>query len=344
MKKYKKIIISVISVVLVFAIGICGYFATRFFGNTLESKHNYDEIYSAEQITVNTDEYGLYRVLKINDTHFYNGTCENDKKTLADLKIILDKTPCDFIVANGDIIDGFNLSLDYDKEQALRLFADLVDSYNIMWTFVPGNNDSEIDGENEDIIAYLMQYDNFVYGNQSNIDGDMQFFVDIENDGKLVHSLAFLDSHARTIKAIGKYDHIKENQINWLLKEIDSRKVKTSVFFHMNTPAFEDAYNNEDYYESFATSYQFPMNSPAENSLFDEMTEKNEYISLISVGHIHSNYMANFYNGRYYQLSSVSGYNAGYKGLNVPPSCTLTVIDTTKTNTNEMYHFERVIA
>ncbi len=343
MRKYKKIIISVISIVLVIAVGICGYFSVRFFGNTIESEHDYNEIYSQEQITVQADDSGIYRVLKINDTHMYNGTCENDKKTLEDLKVILDKTPCDFIVADGDIVDGFNLNLNYDKEQALRLFGDLVDSYGIKWTFVPGNNDGEIDGENEDIIAYFMKYDNFVYGNTKGIDGDMQFFVDIEYNSNLVHSLAFMDSHARTIKAIGKYDHIKENQINWLLDGINNRKVKTSVFFHMNTPAFEEAYNNEDYYESFGTCYMFPMDSPADNSMFDKMTEKCEYISLISVGHIHSNYMASFYNGRYYQLSSISGYNASYND-NISPSCTLTTIDLTKTEVKDMYHFEHISA
>ncbi len=344
MKKYKKIILSVLSFVLVIAISFTIYLSTRFFGNKLDSTHNYDEIYSQNQITLNADENGIFKVLKINDTHFYNGTCENDSQTLSDLKVILDKTPCDFIVANGDIVDGFNLSLNYDKKQALTMFADLIDSYDVMWTFVPGNNDSEIDGENEDIIAFLMQYENFVCGNEKGLDGDLQFFVDINHNGKLAHSLAFMDSHARTIKAIGKYDHIKENQINWLLDEIDTRKVKTSVFFHMNTPAFEDAYNYDDYYEDFPRSYQFPMDGIKKNELFDKMTADNEYISLLSVGHIHSNDMATYYNGRYYQLSSISGYNAGYYAKAVSPACTLTVIDTTEQETVEMYHFEKVKA
>ncbi len=343
MNKTKKIVVSVISIVIVVVIGTLGYFAFRFFGNTLESEHIYDEIYSAGQIKVNADENGIYRVLKINDTHFYNGTCENDVKTLNDIKVILDKTPCVFIVADGDIVDGFNLSLDYDKEQALRLFADLVDNYGIMWTFLPGNNDGEIDGENEDIIAYLMNYDNFVYGNQKDIDGDMQFFVDIENNGKLVHSLAFMDSNARTIKAIGKYDHIKESQINWLLDGVSSRKVKTSVFFHMNTPEFKIAFEDGEQYGDFPKECVFSLDSIAENSLFDEKTRDNPYISLLSIGHIHSNNMASFYNNRYYQLSSISGYNAGYTD-NVSPTCTLTIIDTTKTDVKEVYHFEKVHA
>lgn len=344
----KKRIIKIIAVILVIAI-VCGgafggYVLYRFnFNRPKDLAHSYEEIYNQNSITYDVGDDGEFSVLKINDTHFYNGTCENDRKTMSDLKIILDKTPCDFIVANGDIVDGFNLNADYDKYGAAKIFGDLVDSYKIPWTFIPGNNDGEIDGENEDLIAFFMQYKNFVCGNEKNVDGDMQYFVDLEYNGKLVHSLAFMDSNARTIKAIGEYDHIKESQINWLLNEIDKRKVKTSVFYHMNTPAFKTAFNKGDAYEGFPSAYVYELDTITENKLFDDMTADNEYISLISIGHIHSNNMCHYYNGRYYQLSSVSGYNASHPD-DLIPSCTLTVIDVTKESTKEMYHFEKVIA
>lgn len=344
----KKTIIKVVAVVLAVAI-ICGgtfggYVLYRFnFNAPKDLAHSYEEIYNQKPITYDVGDDGEFSVLKINDTHFYNGTCENDRKTLSDLKIILDKTTCDFIVVNGDMVDGFNLVTDYDKYGATKIFADLVDSYNIPWTFIPGNNDSEIDGENEDLIAYLMQYENFVCGNEKNIDGDMQYFVDLEYKGELAHSLAFMDSNARTIKAIGEYDYIKENQIDWLLDGIENRKVKTSVFYHMDTPAFKTAFEKGEAYEGFPSAYVYALDTITENKLFDEMTADNEYISLISIGHVHSNNMCHFYNGRYYQLSSISGYNASHPD-DLIPSCTLTVIDVTEENAKEMYHFEKVVA
>ncbi len=343
-KKILKIIAIALAVVLICAGSFGGYILYRFNFNAPKNlAHSYEEIYNQEQISYDVGDDGEFRVLKINDTHFYNGTCENDVKTIEDLKAILDKTPCDFIVVNGDMVDGFNLNPDYDKYGATRIFAELLEKYNIPWTFVPGNNDGEIDGGNEDLIAYLMQYENFVCGNDENIDGDMQFFVNLEYDGELAHSLAFLDTHARTIKAIGKYDHIKENQSNWLINGINERKVKTSVFFHMNTPAFKAAYDEGELYGNFPSAYIFPLDSITENKMFDDMTADNEYISLLSIGHVHSNNMCHFYNGRYYQLSSVSGYNASHPE-DMTPSCTLTVIDVTEENTKDMYHFEKVVA
>lgn len=343
-KKIMKIIAILLAIVLLGAGSFGGYVLYRFnFNAPKDLKNSYDEIYNQPQITYDVGDDGEFSILKINDTHFYNGTCENDAKTIADLKVILDSTPCDFIVVNGDMIDGFNLDADYDKYGAAKMFADLVDGYNIPWTFLPGNNDGEIDGENEDLIAYLMQYKNFVCGNEENVDGDMQFFVDLEYKGELSHSLAFMDSNARTIKAIGEYDYIKENQINWLLEEIDERKVKTSVFFHMNTPAFKTAFEQGEAYENFPSAYVYDLDNITENKLFDDMTADNKYISLISIGHVHSNNMCSFYNGRYYQLSSVSGYNASHPD-DMKPSCTLTVIDVAETNVQEMYEFSKIEA
>ncbi|MGN1202549.1 MAG: metallophosphoesterase, partial [Eubacterium sp.] len=262
-------------------------------------------------------------------------------KTLEGLKAILDETPCDLIIMNGDLVDGFNLKSTYDKYQAIRIFAELIESYNIPWTFAPGNNDGEMDGSNEDIIAYLMQYNNFIYGNEQGVDGSMQFFIDLKANGKLVHSIAVMDSGARKPKATGNYDFIKDTQINWLLEGINERQVKTSVFFHMPTPAFQTAYDNGDAYDGFAMYNTYPYDDIEKNKLLDDMTADNEFISLISCAHQHSNNMCSFYNGRYYQLSSISGYSASHDDF-IIPSCTLTVIDTTAADVRSMYTFEQI--
>ncbi len=343
MKKAKKIILSATAVLIAAVICFGGYLGYRLYFNKPETINSYDEIYSREPVSLEVAEDGTFRVLKINDTHFFDGVCEDDRKTLDNLKVILDKTPCDLIIADGDLVDGFNLKPSYDKYQAISLFAQLIESYDIPWTFAPGNNDGEIDGENEDVIAYMLQYDNFIGGNDENVDGSMQFFIDLKSGERLVHSIAVMDSGARKIKAIGSYDFIKENQIEWLLNGINERKVGTSVFFHMATPAFQSAYYNGSHYDGFYASDYYPLDEIEENRLFDDMTADNEYISLISTGHIHSDNMCSFYNNRYYQLSSVSGYSASHQDF-ITPSCTLTVIDTNAADNQAMYKFEQIQA
>ena len=189
----------------------------------------------------------------------------------------------------------------------------------------------------------MMQYEHFIYGNSKDIDGSMQFIIDIYNNEKLVHSVAIMDSGARKPKAIGSYQPISENQANWLNDEVNARKVKTSVFFHMPTNAFQAAYDDGEAYTGFDMYNTYPYDEIKNDDVFDNVIKGNEYITLISCGHQHSNNMCSFYDGRYYQLSSVSGYSAGRNDF-IYPSCTLTTINTLDDNPQTMYSFEQIRA
>ena len=334
-------IATALAVVLVGAGSFGGYLLYRFNCDKSYSDYDYSLVYEQQTPTYDVGDDGKFTVLKINDTHFYNGTCEDDKHTLSYLKTILDSASFDFIIVNGDLVEGFNLKSDYDKYKAINLFAEMLEGYNIPWTFAPGNNDGEIDGNNDAIIAFMMEYPHFVCGNAEGVYGDMQFFVDLAYNGKLVHSLAILDSGMRKPKAIGKYKNIQESQINWLLDGINDKKVPTSVFFHMPTPKFDEAYSGGKAYESFTMRRAYPYLDVPKNKLFDDMTADNEYITLLSCGHQHSNNMCSFYEGRWYQLSSVSGYSAGRDDF-IVPSVTLTTIDITSDNAEDMYTFKQI--
>lgn len=344
-KSKKKIVLKVIAVVLailLIALGsFGGYLLYRFNCDKSGAVNSYDLAYSAEQVKLSTDENGIFKILKINDTHMFNGTCNEDKHTLEYIKTVLDETPCDFIVLDGDIVDGFNLKASYDKFGAFELMAELIEKYNIPWTFAPGNNDFEIDGSNEDIIAFLMQYEHFVYGNAKDIDGSMQFVAEIYNNDELVHAFAIMDSGARKPKAIGSYQPMTEAQAQWLNDEVNKRNVKTSVFFHMPTNAFQTAFDNGEAYENFDMYNTYPYDEIKGNNVLDDIIKDNANITLISCAHQHSNNMCSFYNGRYYQLSSVSGYSAGYWDF-ITPSCTLTTINTNDSNAQTMYSFAQI--
>lgn len=342
-KKIIKIIAIILAVLLVVAGSFCGYLIYRFNCDKSNAANSYEAVYTAEQVKLSADDNGIFKILKINDTHFFDGLCENDKHTLDDLEIILDKNKCDLIVINGDLVDGFNLKPTYDKFGAIDLIATLIEKYDTPWTFAPGNNDFEIDGSNEDIIAFMMQYEHFIYGNAKDINGSMQFVIDVYHNDELVHSVAVMDSGARKPKAIGPYQPIAENQAKWLNDEVNTRKVKTSVFFHMPTNAFQTAYDSGEAYDGFDMYNTYPYDEIKNDDVFDNVIKDNKYITLLSCAHQHSNNMCSFYNGRYYQLSSVSGYSAGRNDF-IVPSCTLTIINTLDNNPQTMYSFEQIRA
>lgn len=307
-------------------------------GKKYEISNSYDEIYSKEPVSIDVNSDGIFTVFKINDTHFINGSCKEDKKTLEELKTALDSTSFDLIVVDGDLIEGYNKKLSYNKYKAASIFGELIDSYNVPWCFAPGNNDGQQDGTNEDLAAFFMQYDNFICGNEKGLDGSMQFFISLTKDGKVVHSIAIMDSHS-TVD--GKYDHIKQSQIDWLVKEVNSRKTKTSVFFHMPTPAFKEAYEKGTAYKSFPFCDKYAVDDIEKNSAFDNAISGNDYISLISTAHVHSDNIAYFYDNRYYQLSSLGGYSAvGSKST--PPSYTIIKINVNEAEAQNMYEFSKI--
>lgn len=340
-KTFKKIISAVIAVVFVFALTFGGYIVYRLNCDKSDSAYKYEEVYTEIANCIYADESGYVKILKINDTHLLNGTCENDVKTLAGIKKVLDSVSCDLIIVNGDLVEGFNLKSSYDKYNAIDAFGNLIESYNTPWTFVPGNNDSEMDGDNESVIAYMMRFKNFIYGNRRDIDGSMQFFVDVYRNEKLVHAIAVMDSNSRKIRVFGSYDYIKQSQADWLVDCVNARNVKTSVFFHMPTPQFKAAYENGKAFDGFKMLNYNDYADISENELFDKAIEGNENITLLSCAHQHGNNMCSFYNGRYYQLSTVSGYNAG-RPAEAVPGCTLTTIDVNCDNVEQMYNFEQI--
>lgn len=310
-------------------------------GKKYEITHSYDEIYDSKDIWFDVNDDGIYTIFKINDTHFINGTCKKDKQTLEEIKSALDSTPYDLIIVDGDLIEGYNSKLSFNKYQAAAKFGELIDSYGVPWTFAPGNNDGQKDGTNEDLIAFFMQYATFIYGNEKGLDGSMQFFIDLKQNGKLVHSIAVMDSNA--LDSNGDYDYIKQSQIDWLVKGTNERKVKTSVFFHMPTPAFKAAYEQGTAYADFPFSDEYAVDDIKKNEQFDSAIADNEYISLISTAHVHSDNIAYFYNNRYYQLSSLGGYNAvGSK--NTAPSYTLIKINVNEPDTQKAYEFSKISA
>ena len=339
--KYIKRGIIILIVIALGGMALGAYVGGRVWTNKLPLEHDYDSIFDKGDYALDADENGLFKVLKINDTHFLNGRCTSDVKTLEGIKSVLDEHTFDLIIVNGDMIDGFGFDAKYDKENAIKTFATLLESYVTPWTFIPGNNDGEMDGDDRDVIAYMLRYPHFMAGNVRDIYGDMQFFVDINYGGELAHTIAMMDSGMRLPAVTGAYDHIRENQVDALNKVIEQKGVNVSLFFHMQTPAFEKAYQEGLQYESMPKRHSERYDTIPKNKTFDKMVENQSLIKLISVGHQHGNSLCALYNNRYYELASPSGYTA-WRPEGVDPSVTAITIDVTQSTTEQIYSFQKL--
>lgn len=328
MKKYLSLLLAVI---MAFALFGCSA--------KPEMKNDYQEVYtktqdSAEFFTYDVGDDGVFEILKFNDTHFINGTCDDDKKTLNGIETALKTEKYDLVVVDGDLIEGYNKKISFNKYKALDAFAALMEKYGANWAYVPGNNDGQKDGTNEEIIAYLLQYPHFICANEEKLTGSSQYFIELTKDGKTVHQLAFLDS--LSLDENKKYDYIKEDQIDWLINRIEEKGVYTSVFFHMPTPEFKTAIENGTAYDGYPFSDEYAVDDVKGNSLFDSKTAGCDLISMVSVGHVHSDDVAYFHNSRWYHLSRMSGYGAvGSK--NRTPGYSRISINTNEKSAQKLY-------
>ncbi len=308
-KRLLKTFVIIAVVVLVGGCAFGAYVGGRAWTNVLPRNGEYDGIFG-RNYTIPADPNGEFSILKINDTHLFNGRSAEDQKTLNGIKSVLKAESFDLVVLAGDVVEGFNLHASYDKKEALESIAELLESFNVYWTFVPGNNDSEIDGDNRNVIEYLLKYPNFIVGNERELDGDVNFFIDVTYDGEVKHTLALFDSGSRTPKITGKYDAIDESQVDWLKEEILRRNVPTSMFFHMPTPAFKEAYERGRSVDVVPRLNLNEYDDVKGNASFDERMKTVENIKLLSVGHQHGNSTCSLYGNRYYELASPSGYSA----------------------------------
>lgn len=94
-----KILAVNLAVVIVFEGSLGGYAFDRFNCDKSKDQNSYEQAYKTNQVNLQTDENGIFRILKINDTHMLNSTCKNDVKTLDGIKSLFENTPCDFLVA-----------------------------------------------------------------------------------------------------------------------------------------------------------------------------------------------------------------------------------------------------
>ena len=339
--KWTKIAIVAIILLALGGLSFGAYVGGRVWTNLLPLEHNYDEVYSLGNYSYDVGDDGLFKVLKINDTHLFSGETEKDKKTLDGIEKTIAKESPDLIVLLGDIVDGFNLSLSYDKKRALDKVATILENYGAPWTLIPGNNEGEVDGNTKEVIAYLLGYEHFTSGNLVGIYGDVQFTIDLTQNGEVKHLLGFMDSGARRPEVTGAYDHFRANQVEHMLAVIQTKSVPTSLFFHMQTPKFERAYQNGEQLENMPIRYSQNFDTIPKNDIFDKLIEDESAIKLLSVGHQHGNSLCAYFEGRYYELASPSGYSA-WRPEGVNPSVTTITINVEEDLAENIYRFEKI--
>ncbi len=186
-------------------------------------------------------------VLNFADIQCHDGEAFSEVGEFAEetMDKLIRETKPDLITLTGDNA--------FDSFAYLRLIR-FIDSYGIPWAAVMGNADhtglvSEFWGAYQLAEAKNSLFD---YGPKKDEDGDMgygNYIVNITENGKIIHTVFFLDTHHEEEQVVGSYDHLTDDQIRWYRWAVGGiaseagHTVPSSAIMHIPTPEYVDAWN-----------------------------------------------------------------------------------------------------
>lgn len=252
MKKGKKIALGISCAALAVIIA-AGAVCFPKFGAKRYDLWSPEDKYTAETAaaTLSKPKGKDFKILQISDTQLFTSGEEN-KAAMDLVKKLAEENQPDLIVTVGDNISGFFTKF------ILADFIEGMDSLGIPWAPVFGNHD----GEGLADLAWqgeqFMKAKNCVYQpGPSNVSGEGNYIVNIEEEGKIIQSLFLLDSHNKVEYEKGRkdYAYIEQDQINWYewavkgVSELtygtytpeEGKVVPSMAFFHIALPEFQTA-------------------------------------------------------------------------------------------------------
>ena len=152
-KKGKKVLITVVSVVIVIAIIITGanLLAVQ---NLLKKGNSYNKIEIENQLVPEKDENGNwyfttdgdFKVMHLTDIHIGGGFMSKtiDEKALNAVATMITKEKPDLVIATGDIAFPVPYSAGtFNNYSGAKAFANLMESLGVYWDVTFGNHDAE---------------------------------------------------------------------------------------------------------------------------------------------------------------------------------------------------------
>ena len=274
-KKGKKVLITVVSVVIVLAIIITGanLLAVQ---NLLKKGNSYNKIEIENQLVPEKDENGNwyfttdgdFKVMHLTDIHIGGGFMSKtvDEKALNAVATMITKEKPDLVIATGDIAFPVPYSAGtFNNYSGAKAFANLMESLGVYWDVTFGNHDAECYSYfDREAVAEFYSNEEYKYclfqAGPEDVDGFGNHTIEVKNsEGLITQAFVLIDSQAyvknNLIESIkGTYDNIHPNQVEWYESEIkrmnaenqkinsDAETVKSLAFFHIPLVEMMDAW------------------------------------------------------------------------------------------------------
>ena len=251
--------------------------------------------------------------------------------------------------------------------ESYEAFADFLDSFGIPWAPVWGNHDNQNGPEFiETVVSRYLTHPLCVYEKGNSMLGNGNYVIAIEQNGKIVEGLIMMDSHDKTPftsddgAQTQEWAKLLPQQLVWYREQIESLKklgcYDTTLMMHIPIYAYRTAWENafntaldpksikpenstapkiwkDGYKNSFGVKYEGICSYPADEGMFDVITELGSTKHIVC-GHDHINNFVVNYKG----VKFIYGLKTGAGCYWEPILNGGTVLNITESGVSEVWH------
>lgn len=191
---------------------------------------------------------GKFKILQLTDIHYLDGR-PADQKTLELMRQLIEAEKPDFIAVTGDAVFG--------PDNYVNLTSALapVTESGIPWSWTFGNHDAE-DGTGRDALFEKIKTmpGSAAYNADDTIPGTGNHDLHVlDQTGRPVWTLSFLDSGDYLNQDPGGYDFVKMDQVVWLqkrIREVEQQNPEFSslLFIHIPLPEHDQVWQESTCY------------------------------------------------------------------------------------------------
>jgi 3',5'-cyclic AMP phosphodiesterase CpdA len=252
------------------------------------------------------DSQSRFKIVQFTDIHWNDGG-EDDQKTAAMMRTILDKEKPQLVMLTGDILTG--KSTPRPKQALLDVTKPMVER-QIPWAYTFGNHDDECHLTRRELSEISFAIPFSVCGRTPDtIHGISNFWLPIYDQNNLHAATVYsLDSNAYENK---NYDWIKPDQVQWyrqVSKAITTKNqgvpIPALAFFHIPLIEHDDVWNAGI---CEGQKHEEVCCAKVNSGLFAALFERKDVMG-VYVGHDH----VNDYEGDWYGIRLGYGCGSGY--------------------------------
>lgn len=255
-----------------------------------------------------------FKIVQFTDLHLINGKeyAQKNDSTYMLMRNIIAKEKPDFVVLTGDIVvSGGAAQIWHEVVQPMT-------EAHVPFAVTFGNHDTETDLSKSQILELLQgnKY-NMTHNADKRLSGVGNCSLPVfSSEGKeMPWAIYLFDSHAYpNNSALGTYDWIKNDQIQWYRKQSsayarkEGKSINALAFFHIPLLEFEQVRNQKTTFGSIDE----PVCSPSINSgLFSSFVEMGD-VTGVFVGHDHNDDYVGQLAGICLGYGRKAGYTSAY--------------------------------